>query len=281
MEPKDDYARAINAHYDHAGGLEAAIDRGLRVAGHDLATLRPEDLAAVDQFHLGGPGSTRALLARAGLPQGAAVLDVGGGLGGAARALALEAECRVTVLDLTAAFVRVGVNLTARTGLSSRVRFGQGDATRLPFGAASFDAVWAQHSAMNIPDKGALYGECCRVLRPGGRLALHEVLAGPAGAVRYPVPWARTAALSDLAAPDMLRGLLGAAGLREAAWEDVTAEARRSAERLLGRLAAPEGPPPLGPHLFLGPGTVELMQNLALNLAEGRVTVAQGVFLKE
>lgn len=278
---RDDYGRALNAHYAPGGDLEAAIDRGLRAAGKDPAALQPEDLRGVDQFHIGGLEATRALLARAGLPRGAAVLDVGGGLGGTARTLALEAESRVTVLDLTAAFVAVGRRLTARTGLSDRVRFAQGDATRLPFGAASFDAVWTQHSSMNISDKAALYAEAGRVLRPGGRLALHEVAAGPAGAVRYPVPWARTAALSYLAAPEELRARLGAAGLRERAWVDVTAEAREGWERLIARLEAPEGPPPLGLHLFLGPGTLELMQNLARNLAEGRVVVVQAVFVKE
>src|SRR5207253_2066153 len=81
------------------------------------------------------------------------------GLGGPARTLASEIGCRVTVLDLTGAFCRAGELLTARTGLSDRVSFRQGDALAMPFPDASFDAVWTQHSSMNIDDKQRLYGE--------------------------------------------------------------------------------------------------------------------------
>jgi ubiquinone/menaquinone biosynthesis C-methylase UbiE len=44
----------------------------------------------------------------------------------------------------------------ARCGLSDRVAFQVGDAPHLPFEDASVDAVFLQHFAMNIEDRGAL-----------------------------------------------------------------------------------------------------------------------------
>jgi ubiquinone/menaquinone biosynthesis C-methylase UbiE len=41
---------------------------------------------------------------------------------------------------------------------------------------------------MNIEDKARLCREIWRVLRPRGRLAMHEIIAGPVGPVRFPVP---------------------------------------------------------------------------------------------
>ena len=118
------------------------------------------------------------------------MLDVGGGLGAPARLLAHEHGCRVTVLDLTEAYCRAGERLTAWTGLGDRVRFRHGDALALPFEDGSFDVAWLQHSSMNVADKGRLYAELRRVLRPGGWLALSEVVAGSGEAPHFPALWA-------------------------------------------------------------------------------------------
>ncbi len=46
----------------------------------------------------------------------------------------------------------------------------------MPFADASFDVVWTQHASMNIADKDRLYAEMHRVLGPGRRLALYDIL---------------------------------------------------------------------------------------------------------
>ena len=45
---------------------------------------------------------------------------------------------------------------------------------------------------MNIEDKPRLSGEMFRVAEPGGRLLLYDLVAGPGGPIRFPVPWAAT-----------------------------------------------------------------------------------------
>jgi ubiquinone/menaquinone biosynthesis C-methylase UbiE len=264
-------------HYQRTD-LAGAILAGLRAAGKDPAALAPTDLAPVDQFHIGARDATLALLGLAQLPAGLEVLDVGGGLGGAARTLATETGARVTVLDLTPEYVRTGALLTERTGLASQVRFRQGDATQMPFPDGSFDAVWTQHSSMNIADKEALYREAYRVLRPGGKLALHEIMAGPQPQPYFPEPWATDPAHSHLRPPAEVRALLQRAGFRELAWKDLTAEARAWWRRRMEAAAAHKAPPPLGIHLLLGPAAPTIMGNLMRSLDEDRVSVIQGVF---
>lgn len=113
-----------------------------------------------------------------------------------------------------------------RTGLADLVDFRQGDATGLPFADAPSDIVWSKHAAMNIPDKPKLYREMCRVLKPGGTLAMYDVLAGPSGPVLCPVPRARTPESSILVTPHELRSLLEKAGLKVPAWSVNTDAAR-------------------------------------------------------
>jgi methionine-gamma-lyase len=273
--PPAGYVSAVGAHYA-PGGLTAAIRDALQTAGKDTASLRREDLAPVDQFHLGGEAATRELAARAGLAPGQRVLDVGGGLGGPARTLAAAHGCGVTVLDLTAEFCQTGAQLTAWTGLTDRVAFVHGDALALPFPDGCFDLVLTQHSTMNIPDKEHLFRELYRVLRPGGRLALHEILAGPRQPVRYPVTWARTPGLSFLSSPARLRPLLRSIGFAQRSWRDVTGPTRAAV--LAPQQGAVPPPSPLGMHLLLGTDTAERQGNLVCNLSEGRIAVVQAVF---
>ena len=192
--------RPVGEHYAR-GDLAARILEALRAAGKDPDALTTDDLAPIDQLHIRGKEATLELAHRAGLTSGTRVLDIGGGLGGPARTLASEFGCTVEVLDFTEEFCRAGEHLTTRTGLSNQVSFRHGNALEMPYPDARFDVVWTQHSSMNIADKERLYAETQRVLRPGGRLALHEILAGPVSPIHFPVPWARDPDLGSLRPP--------------------------------------------------------------------------------
>ncbi len=263
---------ALNAHYGRPG-LEASVLDALRKVGKDPERMAAVDLAPFDQFHIGGREATLHLARLAELPRGALVLDVGGGLGGPARTLATEYECRVIVVDLTEEFCRVGALFTGRAGLGGRVEFRHGDALALPVEDGDFDVVWTQHSSMNIADKARLSQELFRAVRPGGRLAIHEIFAGPVTPIVFPVPWAREPALSHLETPDAARARLTGVGFRERAWQTVSAEAMAWFRERLG-----QPPSPLGLHLLLGEQTTVMLKNVLRNLEENRLVVAEGVF---
>jgi MPBQ/MSBQ methyltransferase len=268
------YARQLNEHYTPPALADAFLGV-LRAWGKDTATLTPEDLAPIDQFHVGGQEATLALAQLAGVTAETRVLDVGGGFGGPARTLAATFGCAVTVLDLTEAYCQVGELLTARSGLGELVSFRHGDALAIPFSAATFDLAWTQHSSMNIADKRRLYAEIFRVLRPGGRLALYEIMAGQQSPPHFPVPWARDPALSHLLPPASVRALLADLGYREIAWEDLTAESVAAARAR----PTPAAPPP-GLHLVLGEDFLERARNMGRNLAEGRTALIRAVLAR-
>lgn len=267
---------SVSAHYT-AGDLGERLLAALRADGKDPDALTLDDLTPVDQFHLGGKPATLSLIERAGFRPGMHVLDVGGGLGGPARTLAAVAGCTVTVLDLSEEFCRVGAMLTARTGLSGAVAFQHGSALDMPFADTTFDAVWTQHATMNIADKARLYAEIHRVLRPGGRFAMHDAIAGPVQPIHFPVPWARDPSISFLYSPEATRTLLADTGFREVAWVDeretIVAALRRQVS-----IMAVNGPPPLGIQLLMGPQFPAMLQNVARNLEEDRLTIVQAVF---
>ncbi len=268
----------VSDHYS-PDDLESRIETALRAAGKDPAALVPDDLAPFDQFHTGGKEATLSLARLAAVQPGTTVLDVGGGLGGPARTLAVHFDCRVTVLDLSDAFCRAGAALTERLGLADRVTFRHGDALAMPFTDPAFNLAWTQHSTMNIPDKARLYAEIHRVLRPGGRLAFHEIMAGPAQPIHFPVPWACDPAISALRPPEEVRALLTATGFVEAAWLDTTT----AALDWFRRMSAPpatggDGIPPLGLHLLLGADLPVMGRNLVRNLEEQRIVVVEALF---
>ncbi len=216
----------VEEHYAR-GDLEAVLLDALARAGADVHNLALEDLAPIDEFHIRGREATMELGRGLGLRSGARVLDVGSGLGGPSRHLAAAYGCHVVGIDLTEAYCRVAAMFAERVGLTGRVAYRRANALDLPFEDAAFDAAYTQHVAMNVRDKTALYGEVARVLKPGGRFGLYDVLQGTGGEVIYPVPWAKDPATSFLVTPEELRGLLEAAGFEIVSLRDTTVEGRQ------------------------------------------------------
>ena len=264
---------SVQAHYTRSG-LGGLILAALEKAGKDLDRLTPEDLAPIDEFHIRGRAATLELARAAKVDPTKRVLDVGSGVGGTTRCLAREFGCRVTGIDLTDEYCSAAAMLADRIGLAGLVDYRQGDATRMPFPDASFDIVWTEHAAMNIPDKPRLYREMHRVLKPGGTLAIYDVLAGPSGPVLFPVPWARTPEASFLSTPDELRSLLADAGFTLEVWLDATDTARAWFVALAEKIRK-EGVAPLGFHVLLGSEFPDMAQNQRRNLEEARIVLAQ------
>jgi ubiquinone/menaquinone biosynthesis C-methylase UbiE len=260
----------VASHYSSTQNLADAIAGKLREIGKDPNALTTADLGTIDEFHIRGRKATLELAEGLGLTAASRVLDLGSGLGGPARTLAETYGCHVTGIDLTPAFCDAATALSSWVGLSDKVAFQQGDATQLPFADSSFDAAITIHVAMNIAAKDRLYAEAKRVLNPGGRFGIYDVLQGEGGDVVYPVPWAREPSISHLATPDDMPRLLTAAGFKIMSVADSTEEGLRWFEAMAERMKQGAAPP-LTFRTFLGEDFVEMTRNMMRNLQERRI----------
>ncbi|WP_439937658.1 class I SAM-dependent methyltransferase [Nocardia sp. N13] len=260
----------VSRFYSGPGGLVTAIGSALDSSGFDRTALRPADLAPVDEFHIRGRAATLEIIEALDLDADSHVLDLGSGLGGPARTLVEVTGCTVTGVDLTPDFCEVATALSEWTGLSDRTRFYVGDATATGLPDAAVDAAMTVHVAMNVADKRALYAEAFRVLRPGGRFVVYDVLQGEGGDVHYPVPWAKDSSTSFLATPEEMRELLAAAAFEVTSEVDSSDESLAWFQQVRARIQR-DGPPPVTFAAFLGDAFGQMAANQVANLEEGRI----------
>jgi SAM-dependent methyltransferase len=102
-----------------------------------------------------------------------------------------------------------------------------GDAASLPFRDASYDRVVCNGSAHHLPDLPTAFGEMRRVLRPGGRLVLHEPVDSPVtGMIRRTLfRRSRYESPADLAQKHEFTTAVVERALRDAGFVAVTAAA--------------------------------------------------------
>jgi SAM-dependent methyltransferase len=263
-------AKAVEEHYSGSGAIVRAISEALRAAGRDLDRLSTADLAAVDEFHIRGREATREIAEALGIGPGSTVLDIGCGLGGAARGLAELRGCKVVGVDLTPAFCEAAAELSRWTALGALTSFQVGDATALTFADASFDGAVTIHAAMNIPDKPAMYREAHRVVRPRGTFVVYDVLQGEGGDVVFPVPWAREPSISHLATVHQMRAMLTAAGFELVAEHDSSDRSLTWFQEVAASLASGKRPP-VTFSAFLGDDFAQMARNQVANLSDRRI----------
>jgi ubiquinone/menaquinone biosynthesis C-methylase UbiE len=109
----------------------------------------------------------------AGLPDGADVLEVAPGPGYFAIEMARLGRVHVTGLDISHTFVEIARENARKAGVS--VDFQQGDASRMPFAAGSFDLIICQAAFKNFSRPGEAINEMYRVLRTGGMAVIQDM----------------------------------------------------------------------------------------------------------
>lgn len=257
----------IVRHYGDAALFERIV-AAVGEAGIDVDGVTVDDLAPVDEFHVGGRAATERLLRRAGIPQGSRVLDVGSGVGGTARYLASASAHSVTGVDLTPEYVETAAALNRLVGLDGSVRFVQADVRELPFPAESFDAAVMLHVGMNVDDKASAFAEVARVLAGGGVFAIYDIMGRRDATFGFPVPWAATPACSFLATADEYVAELEAAGFEVGH----VADCSESARRFFAELRRRPGPrPALGLHLLMGDETSVRYGNMVAAVEAGAI----------
>jgi len=146
------------------------------------AKLYESDLAKIllgDSFHPGGLKLTGRVGSLLHLAPESHVLDVASGKGTTALFLAERFGCHVVGIDYSTENVAGANDLAETKGLASRVRFEHGDAERLPFPDASFDAVLCECAFCTFPNKTDAAREFARVLGSGGRIGLTDLTRDP------------------------------------------------------------------------------------------------------
>ena len=260
----------ISNHYTH-GSLVAAIRSGIGSLGKTINSITVDDLAPIDEFHIGGRQATEDFLGQLDLSPEKHVLDVGCGLGGAVRFTASRYGCCLTGIDLTPEYVETARVLCGWVGLDSRISLHQGSALAMPFADRAFDRAYMLHVGMNIEDKAKLCSEVSRVLRSNSLFGIYDVMRIGDGELRYPVPWATTAASSAVAKPSEYRDALEAAGLTVIAERNRRDFALAFFDQLRAKSTAVSGPPPLGLHILMGRNSPDKVQNMIQNISSGSI----------
>lgn len=216
--------KRIETHYS-ANDIETRVLAAIRAAGLDPEKrLSPTELAALDHFHTGGFRASLVLRDLARIQTADRVLDIGAGLAGPARMLAVTPGCQVECIDLSHDYCVAALLLNRLTGLQDRISVKVGSALDIPYPADSFDVAWMQNVGMNIQNKQRLYEEICRVLKPGGRFAFQEMVAGDTAASYFPLPWATDPAENSLVTAVEMSTLLSRCGFEENYFADVSEE---------------------------------------------------------
>lgn len=167
------------------------------------------------------------------LSAGKRILDVGCGTGKSAVQIAAACNAQVTGINVSnyqLELARAQFEDSTKTG---QVDFQFADAMDLPFPDASFDGAYAIESLVHMHDKSKALAHIARVLRPGARLVIADLLLD--ASCSDPPALARFHQLSQVPAmssADDLQNLLQQVGLKVIEFTDIRENVRRTCEFL-------------------------------------------------
>ena len=263
-------SQSIADHYSY-GRLLEMIRAGLAGLGKNPDAVTVDDLGPVDEFHIGGRKATAAFLDPLKLSADDHVLDVGCGFGGTARYMADRFGCQVTGIDLTPEFIETGQELCHWVGLDDRIELHQGSALAMPFDEATFDIATMLHVGMNIANKQTLFAEVAKVLKPGGRFAIYDIMRLADTPLEYPVPWATDEVSDALATQAIYEEALADAGFTITHRRNCLDSAMAFFEEAKRRVESGGETPALGIHIAMGDDASTKIRNMVNNVAARRV----------
>lgn len=274
-----DQENNIASHYTTDSLLER-IKAALIAGGKNPETLNADDLKGVDEFHTGGVQATEDLLAQLTISDATRVLDIGCGIGGAARHIATNTGAVVTGVDLTPDYIRTAKTLSDMVHMSDQTRFHSGSALDIPVTDNSFDLATMFHVGMNIADKPALFREAARVLTPTGTFALFDIMQTGIGDLTFPFPWAEKTDWSFVESPEAYKSAATQAGfelLSERNRRDFTLDFFDKAFAAIKKIGAP---PAVGIHLLMKDTAAQKLQNYVAEVKAEKLAPFEMIFRK-
>lgn len=268
----------VRKHYATSNVFKSVLD-ALILSGKDINNINIKDLSPVDQFHIRGLKASQELASLCGINEKMKVLDIGCGLGGTARFIALEFGCHVLGVDISEEYCNAASKLSELVGLSSLTEFKSGDAVDLLIDDAKFDLVWSEHVQVNVENKKKYYSEIYRVLKTGGQLAIHEVFQEKPLEIYYPVPWADDESINFISTKSEFENVIKEFGFRIKYMEDKTVVSANWFMKAAEKVKNQE-PPPLSLQILMGKNWKEKFINMAKNLSDKRIMVIQGILVK-
>jgi len=162
---KMNYTDMVNKYYDLVNSF---YEYGWGQSYHFANRWKGESLRESIKRH------EHFLALRLGLKPGMKVLDVGCGIGGPLREIAIFSGASITGLNNNANQIARGTVLNKLAGLVSTCDFIKADFMKMPVSDNSYDAVYTIEASCHAPDPVACYTEIKRVLKPGHLFAGYE-----------------------------------------------------------------------------------------------------------
>lgn len=165
-----------------------------------------------------------------GSPTRSQLFDAGCGAGHVALYMAERGNNHVHAIDIIDKHVKQAIDNIRRTSMQDFITVRQGDYHHLQHvPSASFDGIYTMETLVHSSDPLSVLQQLCRILKPGGRIALHEYDHAPLGAMPQKYAEAMRQVNTNAAMPgnnafeyDVLVKLLQDAGFEDIELVDLT-----------------------------------------------------------